>query len=131
MKYQEFLGQVQARARLASPDEAVRATRATLTTLGERLIDGQAHHLAAQLPEELARWLEDRGQESFDFDEFVERAAQRAHVEPPEATYHARVVLEVLGEAVSPGSFEKLRSSVPEDLRPLLAGSAGHMPKPS
>lgn len=34
MKYQDFLGQVQARARLASLDAAVKATRAVLMTLG-------------------------------------------------------------------------------------------------
>jgi uncharacterized protein (DUF2267 family) len=131
MKYQEFLGQVQARARLPSPDAAVKATRATLMTLGERLLDPQAHHLAAQLPEELALMLEDRGQESFGFDEFIARVSEREHVSVPQATYHARVVLEVLGEAISPGSLDKLRNSMPPELRLLLEGSDGHMPKPT
>lgn len=131
MKYQDFLGQVQARARLSSLDASVKATRATLTTLGERLLDPQAHHIAAQLPEELGRMLEDRGQESFGFDEFIARVSQRENTEFPHATYHARVVLEVLGEAISPGSLDKLRSSFPPDLRPLLEGSDGHLPKPA
>lgn len=131
MKYQDFLGQVQARARLSSLDAAVKATRATLTTLGDRLLDTQAHHLASQLPDELRHMIEDRGQESFGFHEFITRVGQREHVDPSHATFHARVVLEVLAEAISAGSLDKLRSSFPPDLRPLLEGSDGHMPKPT
>ncbi len=37
MKLQEFLGQVQSRGRMATMDEALRATRAVLETLAERL----------------------------------------------------------------------------------------------
>lgn len=109
MKYQAFLGQVQAGGHLASLDEAIRATRATLMTLGDRLLDDNAHQVAAQLPEELARMLEGRGQESFDFDEFIARVSRREGVDLQMATFHARVVLEVLGEALSPGAFQKLR----------------------
>jgi uncharacterized protein (DUF2267 family) len=129
MNYQDFLGRVQARARLASSSAAIKVTRATLMTLGERLLDDQADQLAAQLPEDLAELIEDRGQESFDLDEFITRVSLRADVDRPEALYQARVVLEVLGEAVSAGSFEKLRNSLPHDMRPLLAGSAGPLPK--
>ncbi len=50
MKYDEFISQVQRRANLASREEAERATRATLETLGERLAGGEAKDLAAQLP---------------------------------------------------------------------------------
>lgn len=53
MKYDEFMGMVQNRARLASTGEAVRATRATLQTLGQRLFGGEAKDLAAQLPQEV------------------------------------------------------------------------------
>jgi uncharacterized protein (DUF2267 family) len=46
MKYNEFVGQVQLRARLSSLDEAVGAVRATLTVLGQRLSGGEASDLA-------------------------------------------------------------------------------------
>jgi uncharacterized protein (DUF2267 family) len=58
LKYDEFIGQVRHRAGLGSHAEAERATRATLETLAERLAGGEAHDLAAQLPPELARYLE-------------------------------------------------------------------------
>ncbi len=50
MEHDEFIGQAQHRARLASRGEAERATRATLETLAERISDGAAQNLAAQLP---------------------------------------------------------------------------------
>jgi hypothetical protein len=58
VRYDEFLGHVQHRARLGSRGEAERATRATLETLAERLVGGEAHDLASQLPPELARSLQ-------------------------------------------------------------------------
>jgi uncharacterized protein (DUF2267 family) len=45
MKYDEFISQVQRRADLASREEAERATRATMETLGERLAGGEAKDL--------------------------------------------------------------------------------------
>lgn len=40
MQYEQFVGQVQNRGRMASQGEAVRAICATLETLGERLAGG-------------------------------------------------------------------------------------------
>ena len=50
MKHDEFIGQVQHRARLGSRGDAERATWATLQTLGERLAGGEAKDFASQLP---------------------------------------------------------------------------------
>ena len=58
MKHDEFIGQVQHRARLSSRGEAERATRATLETLAERLAGGEEQDLAAQLPAEFDRLFE-------------------------------------------------------------------------
>src|SRR5947209_11217991 len=58
MKYDEFISQVQHRAKLNSREDAVRASSATLETLGERLAGGEAKDLASQLPQELALYLE-------------------------------------------------------------------------
>ncbi len=52
MQYDEFIGQVQHRARLANSEQAVRATRATLETLGRRLFGGEMAHVRSQLPPE-------------------------------------------------------------------------------
>lgn len=129
MQFHEFIGKVQARAKLPSEASALKITRATLETLGERLLDEHAHQLASQLPSELGHHLEDRGQASFGFDEFITRVSLKENSEPPAATYHARVVLETLRDAVTPQNFEKLRGRLPKELQPLLAGSGGKISK--
>lgn len=129
MQYHDFIGQVQSRARLATEQDAVRATRATLQTLGERLFGGQADNAAAQLPSEVGRFLTeiDHGQEISSV-EFFHRISDRENVELPNAVYHARAVLEVLGEAISEGELEKIRAQLPDDFSRLLdAGSQGRM----
>ena len=116
MRYDEFLGHVQHRARLGSRGEAERATRATLETLAERLVGGEAHDLAAQLPPELARSLEapDAGiGAKLTLDEFFELVSEREGVDLPDATFHARVVIGVLTEAVSMGEIQDVRVQLP------------------
>ena len=116
MRYDEFLGHVQHRARLGSRGEAERATRATLETLAERLVGGEAHDLAAQLPPELARTLQllDAGiGAKLTLDEFFELVSEREGVELEEATLHARVVIGVLTEAVSMGEIKDVRVQLP------------------
>lgn len=58
MKHEEFIGQVQNRARLASRGDAEVATRAVLETLAERLTGNEPFHVASQLPKGLAAYLE-------------------------------------------------------------------------
>ena len=130
MTHDEFVGQVQARARLASSGEAEAAIRATLETLAERLEAGSAEHLAAQLPQEIARHLRGDRAEAFirmSVDEFLRRVNSREpeSVDLSDAVYHVRVVLEVLSEAVSPGALEKLLRVLPEDYARLFGGSRG------
>lgn len=57
MKYDEFVGKLQQRARLASRGDAVAAIRATLQTLSERLAGGEPKDLASQLPQEIGIYL--------------------------------------------------------------------------
>lgn len=132
MEYHRFIGQVQARARLADEQAAVAATRATLTTLAERLPPGIAGNLAAQLPPEIGRFLQETdGGERFGLDEFVARVADKESRDEPAAAFHARVVTEVLTEAVTPGQMDKVAEILPDDLQPLLeAGSTGGMSQP-
>jgi uncharacterized protein (DUF2267 family) len=131
MEYDRFIGHVQHRARLGTFEEAVKATRAALETLGRRLAGGAPGNLAAQLPTEIGRYLtEQEGtQESFSLDEFFERVANEEGVDLPKAVYHARVVIEVLREAVGDNTVNKARDQLPDEWRPLFdAGSEGKMP---
>jgi uncharacterized protein (DUF2267 family) len=116
LKYDEFIGQVRHRAGLGSHAEAERATRATLETLAERLAGGEAHDLAAQLPAELALYLEapDAGiGAKLTLDEFFALVSEREGVDLPDATFHARVVIGVLTEAVSVGEIKDVRVQLP------------------
>src|SRR5256885_4457893 len=118
MKHDEFIGRVQHYARLASRGDAERATRATLETLGERLAGGEPKDLAAQLPPEIAQYLEQAYtgiQEKFSLDEFFWRVSQREGVDLTESTYHARIVIALLSEVVTMGEIEDIRAQLPED----------------
>ena len=121
MKYKEFIGQVQHRLEYAAFGQAVRATRAVLTTLGERLHEGEATDLASPLPMEIDRYLTeaDHGQR-FDYQEFLDRVAEREGVDRSAANYHAQNVLAVVATVVPPGNIEKAQNQLPDDLDPLF-----------
>jgi uncharacterized protein (DUF2267 family) len=129
MQHDEFIGEVQARARLPSRGDAERATRAVLETLGERLAGGQPENLAAQLPEEIGRHLEGRqGVDKLSLDEFFEKVSERMGADLPDAIHQARAVIAVVGEAVSQGEIDKVRQQLPEEYGPLFeSGSEGKM----
>jgi uncharacterized protein (DUF2267 family) len=123
MKHDEFIGQVQHRARLSSRGDAEVATRATLETLAERLAGGEADDLASQLPRGLAEHLR-TGQagagEHFSMEEFFLRVSERERVDLPKAIYHARAVIAVLYEAVSPGEMADVRAQLPAEFSQLF-----------
>ena len=119
MNFDEFTGQVQHRLELPGTGEAVRAIRATLTTLGERIQTGEATDLAAALPMEVDYYLTDavadHGQR-FDWREFVERVREREGTDDGAvAAYHARVVLDVAAEVVPPSELQQVRDQLPAD----------------
>ena len=133
MKYDEFIREVQNRGHMESREEAERATKATLEALAERLAGGEPQDLASQLPPELAEHISHEGRETGDpssLDEFFERINEKdGGVDLPGAVYHARVVVEVLGDAVTQGAMEHVRSQLPDEYGPLFeAGSQGEMP---
>ncbi|MFP8952653.1 DUF2267 domain-containing protein [Natrialbaceae archaeon A-arb3/5] len=119
MQYDEFIGEVQHRAQLDSREAALSISRATLTTLSERIQPGEAENLGSQLPDELGRFLEEVDDvERFEFDEFVTRVAEREELgeaEPADATFHAQVVLDVISEGVSEGALDDIRDQLPQD----------------
>ncbi len=132
MKYDEFIKEVQNRGHMESQEEAETATRATLETLAERLAGGEPQDLASQLPPELAEHMRYEGEETsnpLSLDEFFERVNERdPGVDLPRAAYHARVVVDVLEDAVTEGVMDHVRSQLPEEYGPLFeAGSQGAM----
>ncbi len=132
MKYDEFIKEVQTRGHMESRQEAEEATQATLETLAERLAGGEPHDLASQLPPELAEYVRYEGEETsnpYSLEEFFERVNEKAGgVDEPRTVYHARVVMEVLQEAVTEGEIDHVRSQLPAEYAPLFeAGSQGEM----
>lgn len=127
MQYDDFVGTVQSKARLPSRGDAVKAIEATLATLGERLAGGEAEDLAAQLPSELAVFLQGgTATQAFSVDEFFERVAAREEADLPDAAYHARAVIAVLQEAVTTGEVDDVLAQFPESYTPLFeAGTEG------
>lgn len=121
MDYDTFIGEVQQRAKLASRDEALRITRAGLTTLGERLNQGEATDLAGPLPMEIDRFLEEANSgQRMNYDEFIERIADRASAEHTDANFYAKVVLDVVGETVPEGEFDDVQDQLPEEYDDLF-----------
>jgi uncharacterized protein (DUF2267 family) len=120
--YSEFIGQVQHRLEFGTQGKTVRAIRATLTTLGERVQAGEAHDLAGPLPMEIDWYVEsaDHGQR-FDFDEFVTRVVQRENRDPSDpsarsdAVYHAQAIFALVADNVPGGEIEQVRQQLPDD----------------
>ena len=130
MTHDEFLGHVQACAKLGSKGDAERIIRATLETLAERLDAGFADHLSAQLPQEIGRHLlSDVSFQRLSLDDFFRRVCARegSSADLPDAVFHARCVMEVLQTAVTQGLVEKLHDVLPAEFEPLLEGARGKM----
>lgn len=134
MQFEAFSGQVQNLARLPSQGETMRAIAAVLETLGERLYGNQAETLAAQLPYGIGAYLRlARQKDDFDLDEFFRRVAERegAGVDLPAAVHHARVVVYVLQQAVSPGEIQDVLAQLPDNWTALFeAGPEGEFVAP-
>src|SRR5438067_5179727 len=108
MTFDEFVGEVQHRARLGSLGDAVRAIRCTLAVLSQRLAGGEAKDLASQLPEEIGYYLlhsQAGAGQDFSVDEFLDRISSCEGENKPASIHHVRVVLQVIGAAVSAGQL--------------------------
>lgn len=117
MNFDEFTGQVHHRLELPGTGETLRAIRATLMTLGQRIQEGAATDLASTLPMEIDWYLtgpvEAHG-ERFDWSEFVRRVSDIEGVDPPDAAYHAQVIMAMVAEVVPPAEIRQLRDQLPE-----------------
>lgn len=123
MKYEEFIAQVRERARLVSREEADKATRATLETLAGRLHGNEAQQLAAQLPSELAHYMQPAYAgigDSYGLDEFFRRISMREGLGIHDASFHARVVTGLLSEIVTMGEIADVRAQLPPDFAKLF-----------
>ncbi|MFN2556282.1 MAG: DUF2267 domain-containing protein [Nitriliruptorales bacterium] len=121
MQYEAFIERVQDRGDFRDRDLAEDATRATLETLGERLTAADAAELAAQLPEDLAGYVERQASgetdpSEFGVKEFCQRVAERqgSDLSPEDAREHVRAVFTTLREAISEGEYTTLLIRLPE-----------------
>lgn len=121
MDYKEFTGEVQHRIEADSQGEAVRTTRAALTTLGERVQADEAKDLASPLPMEIDRYLTaaDSGQR-FDYQEFLTRVAERGSVERAEAAFRVQAVIALVAEVVPVGELEDVEEGLPAEFEDLF-----------
>jgi uncharacterized protein (DUF2267 family) len=117
MNFDEFTGQVQHRLELPGTGHAVRATRATLSTLGRRIPEGAAADLAASLPLEIEWYLtgavETHG-ERFGWAEFLDHVAGIEGRDRAESAHHARVIVDLVADLVPESDFRQLRDQLPE-----------------
>jgi uncharacterized protein (DUF2267 family) len=117
MNFDEFTGEVQHRLELPGTGEAVRVTRATLMTLGQRIPEGNSEDLAASLPMEIKWYLtgavHEHGQR-FDWKEFVSRVSEIEGADRPDAAYHAQVIMDLVSTLVPPSDLQQLRDQLPE-----------------
>lgn len=120
-EYERFVGRVQHRLELAHLGEAVRACRAVLTTLGERLDRASARGIAEHLPPEIDRFLvEVEPGQSFSYSEFVSRVSERGGSDPPDANYEAQLLLAVVAERVPAAALAAARDALPNDFETLF-----------
>jgi uncharacterized protein (DUF2267 family) len=109
-----------------SSQQATALTKATLTTLAERIDPGEARDLSARLPGELApfAFAANQAAERFGPDEFVSRVGGRAETDRTQATDGVRVVFDVLQEAVPPGEYDSVVSYLPAEFWDISGSAA-------
>jgi len=118
---EQFIAEVKNLGEIESDEDAQKAIGATLETLRERLAGEEPSDLAAQLPPEIAPYVEgDGGRESFSVEEFYERVARKEGSSNDEAIRHARAVATVLQTAVTGGELEDTRSQLGNGYEELL-----------
>jgi uncharacterized protein (DUF2267 family) len=143
--FSNFIGEVQHRIEADDQAEAVRTTRAVLTTLGERVDEGGATDIASPLPMEIDRYLlaAEHGQ-THDYDAFIQRVTDRlnyddlaletgyGHPSPldqSEALYRTKAVTALLTELVPGGRFAHVEEQLPEEFEELFEfADAGSKP---
>ncbi|MEV0428563.1 DUF2267 domain-containing protein [Micromonospora sp. NPDC050495] len=124
----QFIDLVATRAG-TSAEQATALTRATLTTLAERIDGGEARDLADQLPEALRPYAFGSGEtaERFGLDVFVERVSGRAEVDVDQARDGVTAVLDVLREALAADAYEQVVAQLPGEFGEVADQSAPYV----
>ena len=122
MRFHDFIGKVQNLADLPGEQDALKTTRVTLETLAERLAGNEPNNIAAQLPEEIGRFLttEQTEGESFSLEDFYRRVAEKTGADETDARHQARAVMAVVNEAITSGEMRDIRSQLPNEFNSLL-----------
>lgn len=116
MNFDTFTGEVQHRLELPGTGETLRAIRATLMTLGERIPAGNAEDLAASLPMEIDWYMTGAVQEHgqrFDWSAFVSRVSEISRADPPQAAYQAQVIVDLIADIVPASDLRQFRDQLP------------------
>ncbi|HEX7746465.1 MAG TPA: DUF2267 domain-containing protein [Micromonosporaceae bacterium] len=114
-----------------SSEQATSLTRATLTTLAERIDPGEARDLSARLPAELAPYAfgPNQAAEQFGLDEFVSRVGGRAEADGAQARDAVVAVLVTLRETIPPGEYDDVIAHLPMEFWDI-SGTAGRYDRP-
>jgi len=128
MDQDQFIGAV-ARRCGASAEQATAITRATLTTLAERIDGGEARDLTDQLPEALRAYAFGPAEaaEPFGLDVFVERVSGRADVDVDAARDGITAVFDVLRDAVDPAAYTQVVTQLPAEYGDVADRSAPYV----
>jgi uncharacterized protein (DUF2267 family) len=112
----DFLTLVATRSGM-SPEQATAVTRATLTTLAERIDGGEARDLADQLPAGLRAHAFGGSEtaERFGLDVFVDRVSGRADLDAERARDGVTAVFDVLRDALGPSGYEQVITQLPAE----------------
>ncbi|GAA3787960.1 hypothetical protein GCM10022226_03140 [Sphaerisporangium flaviroseum] len=119
MDQREFARTVAERANL-SREEAADLTRATLSTLADRLSHGEARHLALYLPESLKESVVPHDKvHRFGAKDFVDRVSSQTGLNDREARQGIRAVMTTLREVVGDEVFTHVLSQLPAEFHSL------------
>lgn len=128
---QDFIDDVQTRARLHSRIQSQHAVRATLQTLAglipAELADGLARELPAGVGDHLRATLRGRDVRvgaPHDRRQFVRRIAARTGLSEPDAAFLSLAVFERLNASLPEPLMTQVRRHVPAELRGLAAAAA-------
>lgn len=120
MDDREFFRKVAEQAVL-SVEEAADLSRATLQTLADRLSNGEARHLAEQLPNGLPEYLPKRDRiERFGLAELLRRVSKRTGLNARETGAGVRAVLTTLSETADRDVFDHVMAQLPGEFRTMI-----------
>jgi uncharacterized protein (DUF2267 family) len=128
VNYDTFILSVEQLAQIPH-DRADQITCTTLSTLIQRISQGQAEDLAPRLPAQLRRCAQHPGpQETFDLDGFYNRLENRLGLDRATAERVTRAVLATLWTAVGPREFADMQSQLPGEFTPLIEAAIREAP---